>query len=661
MSEKALESNWDPLSPDVEMAEELIGATLKRTIKNIIKSYTGWFDPLSELIQNALDAVDKRKEQEESHKPMIWIEINLEENYVCVTDNGVGFKEKEFANFLKPNVSFKGDRTRGDKGVGATYLAYAFNFLQIGTKTPEFTYVGNLQDGREWVEDEKNVIPRPKVKKSDPIHEAFNEIDRGSTFCLMFVGKYIRPQDLSWLGAHTPEQWEIILRLKTPLGGIYLNRETPETICVLSVIDNTGTRKDKIIKKCDYLYPHTQIPASADLREMIEKQNELASRGKPTKLPENFYKLNGIYAFWNYKDILSGNSPLRPRLETKEKEMLEKYEVSMYGFVTYSTDIWDEFNDKMVELRKGERILRGGLQLSTNGMPQGELILIPLTHNTYYQHTSQVVVHFNLADPDLGRKGFQPELKLLAEKISVSMVGLFLDWRQHLRTPTGAPRQIIQDKQIHDWKIETEKHEQMAPLIIKREDVFLPTKEISLTAAPIVEQDVIVLYNQLLAGGVIRGIRLMSASQYKTYDGLWRAYLKEPFEHYYYDKDSNPLGIQRKKLDEYISAPYVIEYKYSFDALFEEVEKGDKDESAIDLVVCWKMGEKWKRRYSVTPLLHYSNLHHREIHGITHIIRNSATGQHVFWAIMLSELIDYINDPDNVQEYQRQKYIDAIT
>jgi hypothetical protein len=49
-----------------------------------------------------------------------------------------------------------------------------------------------------------------------------------------------------------------------------------------------------------------------------------------------------------------------------------------------------------------------------------------------------------------------------------------------------------------------QQHEKNDPLIIKREDVFLPTKQITLTADPLVEQDVIVLFNQLLAGGVIR-------------------------------------------------------------------------------------------------------------------------------------------------------------
>lgn len=653
---ETLGTDWDPLSSGLGLAEEIVGATLKRTIKNIIKSYTGWFDPLSEMIQNALDAVDKRKESDDKYSPKIWIEINLRDNSICVTDNGIGFKRREFANFLAPNVSFKRGKARGVKGVGATYLAYGFNFLQIGTKTPEFSYVGNLEGGRQWVEDEENVVSRPRVKKADPFHGIFKEIDRGSTFYLKLVGPFIRPQNLGWIGASNPNQWEVVLRIKTPLGGIYF--EEPGTICFLSVIDETGKKREKTIKECSYLFPHTQIPTCVDLREVIEKQNELAKKGKPTKLPENYFKLNGLYASWDYNDFLSESGPLRPRLKAEEKEMLKKHEVCMYGFVTYSTDIWDEFNDELVKLRKGERILQGGLQLASNGMPQGQLISIPLTRNTYYQYTSHVVFHSNLAEPDLGRKGFQPELKALAEKISVSMISFFLEWRHHLKTPTGSRRQLLRDKQIHEWIKETEQHEEKMPIVIKREDVFLPTKEISLTAVPIVEQDVIVLFNQLLAGGVIRGIKLMSASQYKTYDGLWRMNVKKPFENYYFNKDLNPLGIEPPIKEEFISAPYVIEYKYNFNALFEEIEKGDKDESAIRLVVCWEMGDKWKGRYSVTPLLHLSNVHHRDIHGITHFIRNATTGQQVFWCIVLSELIDYLNGPDNVQEYQKRKYID---
>lgn len=113
-------NNWDPLEAS-SLPMEFYGVTLKRQIKNILKSYTGWFDPLSELIQNALDAVEKSLGKT---VPTIWIDINLQENSICVTDNGVGFSEDQFKSFLAPNVSFKEQNDRGNKGVGATYLGF---------------------------------------------------------------------------------------------------------------------------------------------------------------------------------------------------------------------------------------------------------------------------------------------------------------------------------------------------------------------------------------------------------------------------------------------------------------------------------------------------------------------------------------------------------
>jgi len=661
MNTEIHDNQWDPLSPDIRIAEEIVGATLKRMIKNIIKSYTGYFDFISELLQNSLDAVDKRKDLgEEGYEPKIWIEINIQENYVSVTDNGIGFLEDEFRTFLRPNVSFKKQTDRGNKGVGATYLAYGFNYLHIGTKTPDFDYIGVLENGRLWVEDNEGIISRPIVKPSPIHHEIFNEIDKGSTFCLKLIGNNIRPQDLGWLSANNADQWEVILRLKTPLGGIYIDTELPKTKCYLKVISRNGQISEKEISECTYLYPHIVIPASANLKEMIETQQELARRGRPTVLPSNYNNLVGIYAYYNNDDILSDSAILQPRLTDLERSLLEQYNLKMYGYMTYSTDILDEYNNDIVRIRRGERILKGGLQLATNNMPQGEQILIPLTANIGYQNTSHVIIHFDYADPDLGRKGFQPELKTLGEKLSVTIVNKFMEWRANLRRSTGSRRQLSRDRQIHDWKTETEAHEQDNPIIITRRDVFLPLREISLTSTPIVEQDVVSLFNQLLAGGVIRGIKMMSASQYKTYDGLWRAITREPLANYIYDHNTNPLGILDVDVEEFISSPYVLEYKYAFKALLEDFEKGDKDESSVDLLICWEIDDSWKKRYTVTPLLLNENLHHREIHGITHIFHHTQSNDKVFWGICLKELIEYINDPDSVQEYQKNTYIENI-
>jgi len=653
-------TKWDPLKQQ-SVSEELIGATIKRQIKNILKSYTGWYDPLCELIQNSLDALDLRnKLGEKGYLPRIWIKIDMKNNLICVTDNGIGFKETEFRNFLAPNISFKQGDTRGNKGVGATYLGYGFNFLQIGTKTNDFNFIGTLKGGREWVEDVSNTKTRPEIQKDEtPLHEIFNKIDRGSTFALKLVGNLIRPKDLKWVGATNAEQWDVVLRIKTPLGGIYFENE-PTVGCFLEVIDEEGNETNKEIEKCEYIFPHNVISKSRDLREIQDKQKSLIESGKDgSKLPDNFYRLNALYRTWTSEEILSNTAGLKTNLSETEKELISEYNITMYSFFCYSTDIWDKYNDDIVGLRKRGRILKGGLQLATNNMPQGDLLMIPLTKNIGLQNVTHSVVHFSQADPDLGRKGFQPELRDIALKLASASIKVFSNWKRLLRKETGAPPDIVAEKEVHEWIKAQEEHEKLEPLIINRKDLFLPLKEPSLTSKPLNEQDVISLFNQLLAGGVIRGIKIMSTSQHQKYDGIYKFWIKKPFENHFFDKVKNPLGIERNKFsEEFVSAPRILEYKFCFDALLEEFEKGEKNERDIKLVVAWSMGNEWKKRYVITPLLYIENYHHRPFHGATHIFKSSTTDDIVFYGIILDELIEYINDPESVQEKQKRLYID---
>jgi hypothetical protein len=649
--------SWDPIK--VGLSSEVVSTTVKRQIKNILKSYTGWYDPICELLQNALDAVDERKRHDKKYVASIWIKIDLQENMICVTDNGIGFSKEEFMTFLAPNVSYKKQGDRGNKGVGATYLAYGFNCIQIGTKTPDFSFVGTMKGGREWVEDDAGIKTRPKIHKSEVIHSAFNSIDRGSSFSLYFTGEFVRPRDLDWVGATNADQWESVLRIRTPLGGIYLTRECLLSHCFLEVVDKDGSVTSKEVVKCEYIYPHTVISSCKNLDEIRNAQQDLLKQGKDvSKLPDSFYKLNGVYGYWDYNHIIADSPTLRGEWSINDKELAKEHKLSIYGFQGYSTDIWDKYNDEILGLRKKGRILKGGIQIATNCMPQGDLAIIPLTRNIQLQNHTHVVTHFEQAEPDLGRKGFQPELLSLAQRVGIAVVNQLTNWRKLLKSPTGEPPDIVGFKDIHDWIKKQEDHEQAHPLVIVRKDVFLPTREPSITSLPTSEQDVIALFNQLLAGGIIRGIKLMATSQHEKYDSVCKFVLLEPLENHIYDKERNPLGIPKENVSKtYISAPGILEYKYSFDGLIEEIESGDKDARHVRLVAAWEMGNAWTTKYEIIPLLHLDNLQHRYFHGGTHIIKNAFTGEIIFPAIILSELIDYLNNPDAVQDYQKLTYM----
>ena len=185
--------------------------------------------------------------------------------------------------------------------------------------------------------------------------------------------------------------------------------------------------------------------------------------------------------------------------------------------------------------------------------------------------------------------------------------------------------------------------------------LYLPTR-----SEPQVEQDVVSLFNQMLSAGIIRGIVMLSSSQYLQYDGLYRQMIDKPYSTYVYDPDTNPLGVIRDLLgsDEkpLQSRIRVLEFKYSLDDLIEDLSQLDKDVKALDLVVAWERGSTWNRTYSVTSFLTRDNIRQREYHGYTHRFDDMMSRQLAFNAIILKDLISYLNDP--LAEEKRQEMLE---
>ncbi|WP_159281475.1 ATP-binding protein [Rahnella variigena] len=654
---EVLVTSWDPLETAIDIDKDVVASAKKREIKNILKSYVSNYDPFSELIQNAMDAVERRCNNEKEHNPKLFIQINLLENSVEIADNGCGFEESEFKSFLAPSISFKsGGKTRGNKGVGVTYIAYGFNQLFIRTKNNHFSYQGLIRRGREWIEDSDGSVSRPKVEKTETKSELFDSLDQGSSFKIIFTGNHIRPSNLKWYQAQTAEQWLYLLLLKTPLGTIMLPQLAEHKIKFdLSVIDVSGDVTTISNESAAYKFPHFEISASQKLSDIKKAQiNAVTTGGDILRATMKYKNSNGIYEIYDTEKLIE-----LAKLSQEEIQLCQRYNTSAYGYFAYSTEVWDQLNDRKAKLRKGLRILRGGLQIANNCMIQGDNITIPLTKNIGHQNQAHIIVHFEGADPDLGRKGFQPELKDLAEKLSVAIVRELSNQRTFLKSDSGAQANIEKEIKVQDWLKEREEHEKECPLILNNEIFFLPTKKISIGSIPQSEQDVIVLFNQLIAGGVIRGIRLMSTSQSSQYDGVFRFCAENPLEHLYFDKNTNPLGVYSEQLlNTYKSHPKILEYKFSLDGLIREFESGVKHEVDVELAIFWDMGIEYIKKYNVISLLDFENIHHRQHHGITHIL-SSATNSHIY-VICLKELFELLNDAKLAQLTQKNKYSNDI-
>ncbi len=651
---------WDPLMSDSDPT--MLVAAQRREVRNILKSYTGYFDVFCELIQNALDAVDRQiNEGDTNYNAEIIINIDLINSHIEVSDNGCGMDETQFKQFLRPNISYKSSgSTRGTKGVGATYLAYGFNHLEIITSRGGRTYCGVILKGRDWAEDTSESVPRPKVEFQEPSNTWIDTQEHGTSMCVSLVGDTIRPKDLTWINADNADKWLTVLRIHTPLGGLYLCGEQAKHIDItVQVKNSSGDTSTAKLDEPRYFYPQELVKQSTDLREFLEYQRKAVSKAQDlSKIPAKYQRRSGLWGEWSGEQILDSASecPIRPKLNSKEKELVKELGLSLYIYLAFSTDLWNQINDKTVGLRKGNRILKGGLQLGTRNMPQGLPLTIPMTNNIGFQNLAHVIVHFDNAEPDLGRKGFQPDQVKIAEKLSVSAVTAFRKYYRLLRKPGGA-KAFEEEMKIDQWKQEQVKHEEEYPLRISGKGLFMPKEELAISSVPIVEQDVVALFNQMLTSGLIRGIQLVSSSQYKQYDGLFRVLMEKPFNRFILS-DENPLGIEEEHFlerEEVKTVVKILEYKYTLDGLIEEFQTEVKAADDVDLVIAWELGNKWKLLFDVISYLDSDNVHHRFIHGTTHQFTYSTTGVHAFEAIILSDLVGCLDDPEEEQNRQRKK------
>lgn len=657
--------SWNPLelitmSNNDEDFKNLAVSSTKQQIRNILKSYVGYYDSLCELLQNAMDAVDKQALKSKKYEKRINIEINLKENSIYVADNGIGFAEKEFKTFLSPNITFKNQgESRGNKGVGTTYIAYGFNRTEIYTKTPEYEKYAYIDKGRKWIEDLTNTTPMPCVVTVDAVDSLF-DFDRGSSFKLYFTSdEGSKIKDFTWLGIDTAESWKYVLLTNTPLGHLSLLKHEYDIIFNLSVTRKDGSMSRLENQRAEYFFPHLFLKNnSINLEDVIEWQKKEIEKGRNTlTLPQRFQRKLAIYKFFNLDEIISLLKRSKT-LDDTELNMIRSYDVSAYGCFCNSVDRWKDINEKIIKTRKGVSTVSYGLQMATDNMIQGSVLQIPLTSNIGYQKQSQVIVHFEGAEPDLGRKGFQPELKVIAEKISSTIVSLGLsNWKNLLAADGHYDLRDSKAKTLHDYIKEMEAHEQKNPLKLISDVFFLPTKEISISSTPKSEQDVVVLFNQLIAGGVIRSIELMASSTYAQYDGLYKIRVKEPLEDHYFDAQINPLGIERERPLQagILTAPECLEYKYTFDSLIQDFDNEDKDFRDIGLVVVWTMGNRWTERFQTISYLLPGYRDRRPYHGFTHEIFDGSTNIRAFFCIVLEELVDYLND----KEKYEQKYKDV--
>ena len=241
-------------------------------------------------------------------------------------------------------------------------------------------------------------------------------------------------------------------------------------------------------------------------------------------------------------------------------------------------------------------------------------------------------------NPDMGRKVFQPEIKVLADELSRRVVDVFKRYLKLMREDTGAPSPTASND-LWQWKLEQIGHRDSHTF-----ELNVAGKRIGLLSEPQSEQDVISLFHELIGAEVLAGYGIFATSESDRYDCLFATI--HHGNSLVYSK-AVPLGVAQRAIYQGESQPFVLEYKYGLDALIADFEKEKKFEPDIDLVVCWDMGQEYKERYVLRSYLVGDEGSTRTFFGATHAAFRD--GQRSFEIIWLSDLLAFLKDPETVR------------
>ncbi len=626
---------WN-LAPDEE-------ALKRATVNNILDSYQRNYDIFVESVQNAVDALEQAaktgrlgENAGDAGHPELWVILDLGKNELTVVDNGPGLPKDELVQMLVPNLSFKdrlagtqGLRLRGHLGVGATFLAYATDYMRVSTLGEDGFLSFELSEGRSWARGGR-AISQPAARPAAETCAVFNALKRGTAVTLR-LGKGTRPAALSHLGA-TPKKWEAILRTNTAIGFVdLLGREkwSQKVKVHLVLIDGSGKETATDIP---FAYP---LPHSMGTFNFLDLNAYYRDHREGDPVARKYQNQDGLWRVWKKKQLFQ---PQKGILSHAQLPHLHHTPEAVYAFFAHSSGLFRLQNELFMRDKSQKRAIKPGVWAVAHNAVLGDAIPLNLTYAAGNEDRLFMLVQLSDARPDLGRKGIDPELEGEIKKLGEAVIRYFVDRRRHLR-PAGlhaiqAADRMAQYQRIRDAEA--------------RADKSTLTDGFSLLAAPQNESEVIGLFFELLGRGELPGYRIYGVFHNATYDGIFGYRLEKGHPRALYDRESNPLGLPPSAFNRQGAVehpPHMMEFKVCLDSLVEELSdsRSPKRFESLALVIVWEAGWKWEGIFDLTDLTEDGVVGGRELFGATHLLsRKGVEEGHTAAVIELKKALELI-------------------
>lgn len=341
--------------------------------KNILDSYARAADLLAEALQNATDAIDARTRVDPKAPRRIEIVFDARSRRFSVTDTGTGMNPEDLQIVLTPNVTLKSGptarpqmrRSRGQKGVGLSFLALASNYLRIetcdGNEHSELT----LEGGFAWVSSRgKNPRPQGEIQVTPARRQ-----HGSTTYTTVTVGD-IAPEhldDLLEVSLFDKKDIELehLLRTETAIGftkPLFRERfgevRANENIDVDLIYVTTAGKRSKA-RRIPYLYmtPEELVPERVIDYERLSGRTakELARRTRGKAVRYRFTRKSRAGHVINSYLFVTDAADFNEVLEQKKKELFFPSDWQGFFVATRGMPTGIRFPPRYIQPRAYER------------------------------------------------------------------------------------------------------------------------------------------------------------------------------------------------------------------------------------------------------------------------------------------------------------------
>lgn len=668
---------------------ELIETQIRDRASEVVRAYRHSWDVYSELIQNSVDAINRRYrilndpdfylygeirerfpdfESDMSYTGRIEIKVDVRDREIEIRDNGVGIVREDIEEFLLPEGTDKSmGQEYGFKGYGLTYVAFISKkfylasqpFVPASSQAHEFSLRGLF----DWLTSDNGEVPFPSEPIPDtvPIEDDFD--DEWSTivkvklfddYSTRFPAVSSAEQAIELTDSERRlEGFKYILRTRTAIGNTRVLFSTAPIVPItvtLSVIFPDGSTVEDTTVPYQYCHPREHREIAADAYEFADYVERLHRAG----FTRNF---RGLYH--TVKDETVG-----------ERRPIEcDYALGVISSRRLS-NIEAELG--LDEFETGDVGISYGVYLAIDGMPTGLRIDDWDTKGAFLKRYFVVVdASLDVSDQlDPGRKGIS---RYYAQKISDRAIELlnsstvgssdplaryaarYLDHGRG-REDGGLPTQDFQERLIQVRDEGTQQEEANPELLNKLRAVS------SLTFFPTDEQEVIALFYELLTEEFIKGYRtLYLGGSRAAYDAAFE-YEIDCVEDNIHPEDALGIGqvlVENVKgrgrttyvhSDHYAGRTYLpqlcVDFKRNIGGFLDEViqrsSSSSKHPQMIDLLITWDS----EIPASISSTAYTIDLlpdNRRVFHSTTHrlgLIREYSTE---IWCIVLKEVLNRIS------------------